>query len=177
MSNFILGRVGRCVALLAVFVIAGCLDGSGGDERITANPQGPATGAPLTNQTPSGLAGCFVYALQKEAGGSRFLRIDLREGTVETIATYEEHLAALAIHPSDRVIYAVSDRSASSELYEIDAHSGDRTSLGQLEVRVLGLAFRPTDGVLWGSTPQGLVTIDPDTMETTLTGEVRGGAG
>jgi hypothetical protein len=89
-------------------------------------------------------------------------------------------LEALDISP-DNILYAASGRDVDAGekpgyLYTVDMITGDLTEVGDIiEVdgidyqEIDGISFNPVYGTLWGWTPEaGLITIDPDTAQSTV---------
>ena len=116
--------------------------------------------------------------------------MSLRSGLSLCIAALA---AAISFSASaDPVLYAATVRShmgggddAAGSLYMVDPRTGAAKAVGGLRIRgrpigITGLAVHPRTGVLYGVTAgsspnhrNSLVTIDPNTAEATLVGEMR----
>jgi hypothetical protein len=136
---------------------------------------------------PAGISNVCDYIYAVHDGGlnnSQIVKIDSSLNFTPLGPEYPGHdLEALDIAPSpDNRLYAASGNNVDGDgkpghLYTVDMITGDLTEKGNIiEVgsgidyqEIDGISFNPVDGTLWGWTPEaGLITIDPDTAESTV---------
>ncbi len=154
----------------------------GGEEPPPAGggeePAPPAgSGEEPTPPAGSGNVCDYVYAVHDGGkNNSQIVKIDSSLNFTPVGPEYPGYdLEALDISP-DNILYAASGKDVDGDgkqgyLYIVDMITGDITEevgyIGYKEID--GISFNPVYGTLWGWTPQaGLITIDPDTAESTV---------